>query len=82
VILMMAKPTKLYEIQQLAGRIAGLSWFIARLGEKALPFYALTKKSSNKSDKFEWYKWSFLEVLRKSSRFSAYLVFPWQRTGM
>jgi hypothetical protein len=25
VILMMAKPTKLYEIQQLAGRIAGLS---------------------------------------------------------
>jgi hypothetical protein len=54
-ILIMAKPTKLHEIQQLAGRIAYLSRFIARLGEKALLFYALTKKSSNKSDKFEWY---------------------------
>jgi dsDNA-binding SOS-regulon protein len=28
-----------------------LSRFVARLGEKALPFYALTKKSD---DKFEW----------------------------
>jgi hypothetical protein len=54
-ILIMAKPTKLHEIQQLAGRIAYLSRFIAHLGEKALLFYALTKKSSNKSDKFEWY---------------------------
>jgi hypothetical protein len=47
---MMAKPTKLYEIQQLAGRVAALSRFIARLGEKALLFYALMKKSY----KFEW----------------------------
>jgi hypothetical protein len=51
---MMAKPTKLHEIQQLAGRVAVLSRFIAQLGEKALPFYALMKKSSNNSDKFEW----------------------------
>jgi hypothetical protein len=47
----MGKPTKLHDIQKLVGRIAALSRFIARLGEKALPFYALMKKSD---DKFEW----------------------------
>jgi hypothetical protein len=31
--------------------VAALSRFVARLGEKALPFYALMKKSD---DKFEW----------------------------
>jgi hypothetical protein len=31
--------------------MAALSRFVARLGEKALPFYALMKKSD---DKFEW----------------------------
>jgi hypothetical protein len=49
-ILTMGKPTKLYDVQKLAGRVAALS-FVARLGEKALPFYALMKKSD---DKFEW----------------------------
>jgi hypothetical protein len=39
----MAKPTKLHEIQQLAGWVATLSRFVARLGEKALPIYALMK---------------------------------------
>jgi hypothetical protein len=48
---MMGKPTKLYDVQKLAGRVAALSQFMARLGEKALPFYALMKKSDNK---FEW----------------------------
>jgi dsDNA-binding SOS-regulon protein len=38
-------------MQKLAGRVAALSRFVARLGEKALPFYALMKKSDNK---FEW----------------------------
>jgi hypothetical protein len=47
----MVKPTKQHEIQQLAGRVASLSWFVAWLGEKALPFYALMKKSDKK---FEW----------------------------
>jgi hypothetical protein len=47
----MGKPTKLHDIQKLVGRVAALSRFIARLGEKALPFYALMKKSD---DKFEW----------------------------
>jgi hypothetical protein len=47
----MAKPTKLHEIHQLAGRVVALSRFVARLGKKALPFYAVMKKSDKK---FEW----------------------------
>jgi hypothetical protein len=47
-ILTMGKPAKLREVQQLAGRVEALSRFIARLGEKALPFYALMKKSEKK----------------------------------
>jgi hypothetical protein len=50
-ILTMAKPTKLHEIEKLAGRVAALSRFVARLGEKSLPFYALMKKSDKK---IEW----------------------------
>jgi hypothetical protein len=50
-ILTMGKPTKLHDVQKLTGRIAALSRFVARLGEKALPFYALMKKLD---DKFEW----------------------------
>ena len=46
-ILTMKKPTKLKEIQQLAGLVAALSRFVARLGEKALPFYALMRKGEN-----------------------------------
>ncbi|KAK1593911.1 hypothetical protein QYE76_018545, partial [Lolium multiflorum] len=44
------KETKLKEIQQLTGRVAALSRFVARLGEKALPFYALIKQG----EKFQW----------------------------
>jgi hypothetical protein len=43
VILTIEKPTKLHDVQKLTGRIASLSRFVARLGEKALPFYALIK---------------------------------------
>ncbi|KAK1686157.1 hypothetical protein QYE76_047005 [Lolium multiflorum] len=49
-IVTMRKPTKLKEIQQLTGRVAALSRFVARLGEKALPFYALIKQGG----KFQW----------------------------
>ncbi|KAK1686806.1 hypothetical protein QYE76_047654 [Lolium multiflorum] len=49
-IVTMRKPTKLKEVQQLTGRVAALSRFVARLGEKALPFYALIKQG----DKFQW----------------------------
>jgi hypothetical protein len=52
-ILTMGKPTKLHQVQQLAGRVAALSRFVARLGEKALPFYTLMKKSDKK---FKWMK--------------------------
>jgi hypothetical protein len=44
------KPTKLKEIQQLTRRVAALSRFVAGLGEKALPFYALIKQG----EKLEW----------------------------
>jgi hypothetical protein len=50
-ILTMGKPAKLHDIQKLAGRVAALSQFVARLGEKVFPFYELMKKSD---DKFEW----------------------------
>ena len=49
-ILDMEPPKNLHQVQQLAGRLAALSRFIAKLGEKALPFYSLMKKS----EKFEW----------------------------
>jgi dsDNA-binding SOS-regulon protein len=50
-ILIMGKPAKLHDVQKLAGRVAALSRFVAQLGEMALLFYALMKKSD---DKFEW----------------------------
>jgi hypothetical protein len=49
-IVTMRKPTKLKEIQQLTGHVAALSRFVARLGEKALPFYALIKQG----EKLKW----------------------------
>jgi dsDNA-binding SOS-regulon protein len=50
VVLDMEPPRNLQQVQQLAGRVAAFSRFIAKLGEKALPFYELMKKS----EKFEW----------------------------
>ncbi|XP_071683139.1 uncharacterized mitochondrial protein AtMg00860-like [Lolium perenne] len=49
-VLDMEPPRNLQQVQQLAGRVAALSRFISKLGEKALPFYQLMKKS----EKFEW----------------------------
>ena len=49
-IMTMEKPKNLKGVQQLAGRVAALSRFISRMGEKALPFYQLLRKA----DKFEW----------------------------
>ena len=46
----MQRPAKLHDVQKLAGRVAALSRFISKLGEKALPFYRLMKKA----DKFKW----------------------------
>jgi hypothetical protein len=50
-ILTMGKLAKLQDVQKLVGCVAALSRFVAQLGEKALPFYSLMKKSD---DKFEW----------------------------
>ena len=49
-IITMEKPKNLRGVQKLTGRLAALSRFIGRLGEKALPFYQLLKKSN----KLEW----------------------------
>jgi hypothetical protein len=46
----MKQSERLHDVQRLTGYPAALSRFISRLGEKALPFYRLMKKS----DKFEW----------------------------
>jgi hypothetical protein len=40
----------LRHVQQLTGRLAALSRFISKLGEKALPFYRLLRKTDN----FTW----------------------------
>ena len=38
------------DVQRLAGRVAALSRFISRLGEKAIPLYQMMKKT----DDFVW----------------------------
>jgi hypothetical protein len=37
-------------VQKFAGCLASLSWFVSRLGEKAMPLYQLMKKA----DHFAW----------------------------
>ena len=46
----LAKPACINDVQQLAGRVAALSRFISRLGEKALLLYQMMKKI----DTFVW----------------------------
>lgn len=46
----LAKPTCINDIQRLEGRVAALSRFISRLGEKAMPLYQMMKKT----DDFVW----------------------------
>src|SRR4051812_45063586 len=46
----MQEPTDIKGVQQLTGRLAALSRFISRLGERTLPFYQLLRKG----EKFEW----------------------------
>ncbi|SPT17814.1 unnamed protein product [Triticum aestivum] len=43
----LAKPACVNDVQRLAGRIAALSRFISRLGEKAIPLYQMMKKTYN-----------------------------------
>lgn len=46
----LGKPATVNQVQRMAGRIAALSRFISRLGEKAIPLYQLLKKT----DRFVW----------------------------
>ena len=46
----LGKPVNVNQVQRMAGRIAALSRFIRRLGEKAIPLYQLLRKS----DHFVW----------------------------
>ena len=43
----LTKPKCINDVQRLAGRIAALSRFISRLGEKAIPLYQMLKKTDN-----------------------------------
>jgi hypothetical protein len=49
-IMRMEPPRSQKKVQRLTGRMAALSRFISRLGEKEMPFYKLLKKI----DKFQW----------------------------
>jgi hypothetical protein len=49
-IINMQPPKTLRHVQQLIGHLAALSRFISKLGEKALPFYQLLRKT----DRFTW----------------------------
>src|SRR5438132_12182649 len=46
----MRPPTKLKDLQRLAGCMVALGRLISRLGEKGLPLFKLLKKA----DRFEW----------------------------
>jgi hypothetical protein len=48
----LAEPKCINDVQRLAGRVAALSHFISRLGEKAIPLYQLLKKTND----FKWTK--------------------------
>ena len=43
----LATPECINDVQRLGGRIAALSRFISRLGEKAIPLYQLLRKTDN-----------------------------------
>src|SRR3954469_4988426 len=49
-IVRMQEPTNIKGVHQLTGRLATLSRFISRLGERTLPFYQLLRKG----EKFKW----------------------------
>src|SRR3954466_5205647 len=75
----MEKPKNLKGVQKLAGRIATLSRFISRMGEKALPFYQLLRKT----DKFEWTPKAddAFEALKRLLSTSHVLVTPKERSA-
>jgi hypothetical protein len=79
-VLDMEPPRNLQQVQQLAGRVAALRRFITKLGDKALPFYQLMKKS----EKFEWTAEAqeAFDKLKKVLSTSPFLVTPHDKEPM
>jgi dsDNA-binding SOS-regulon protein len=80
VVLDMEPPRNSQQVHQLAGRVAALNRFIAKLGEKAPPFYQFMKKS----EKFEWTAEAHnaFDNLKKVLPTSPVLVTPHDREPM
>jgi hypothetical protein len=64
----MRPPRNLKEMQRLTGCMAALGHFIARSGEKAMPFFKLMKHTR----KFEW----TLEADKAFAKLKRYLMSP------
>src|SRR4051812_46574519 len=76
----MQEPTNIKGVQHLTGRLAALSRFISRLGERTLPFYQLHRKG----EKFEWTEESrkAFTDLKKMLSTPPILVVPKEREKM
>src|SRR3954467_576332 len=73
----MQEPVDVKGVQQLTGRLAALSRFIRRLGERTLPFYQLLRKGG----KFEWTEeaWNAFADLKKTLSTPPILAVPKER---
>jgi hypothetical protein len=79
-IINMQPPKTLRHVKQLTGRLAALSRFISKLGEKALPFYQLLQKTGS----FTWTEEAqaaFDDLKRRLSTFPV-LVTPREKEPM
>jgi hypothetical protein len=76
----MQPPKTLRHVQQLTGRLAALSRFISKLGEKALPFYQLLRKTDN----FTWIEeeQAVFDDLKRRLLTSPVLVTPREKEPM
>jgi hypothetical protein len=79
-IINMQPPKTLRYVQQLTGRLAALSRFISKIGEKALPFYRLLRKT----DKFTWTEEAHAAIddLKRPLSTSLVLVTPREKEPM
>jgi ribonuclease HI len=79
-IVNMQPPKTLRHVQQLTGRLAALSRFISKLGEKALPFYRLLRKTDN----FTWTEeaQAAFDYLKRRLLTSPVLVTPREKEPM
>src|SRR3954464_15713889 len=73
----MQEPVNIKGVQQLTGRLAALSRFISRLGERTMPFYQLLGKGG----KFEWTEEArnTFSDLKKTLSTPPILAFPKER---